>query len=113
MLKEKIEQLVFKQKSKDQLIEDTMASLSGLLADVFTGDDVNHLKKELPQGIQIEDIGVQLKAVSVYLDGKDLPIPSIEIAIELVQEKAEYEIGVYSLIFDENCEQIEEVLNIN
>lgn len=113
MIKEKIEALIFKQKSKDQLIEDTLTSLSGLLADAFTGDDVNQLKKELPEGIQIENIGVQLKAVSIYLESRDFPAPCIEIAIDLVLEKVEAEIGTYSLIYDVNCEQIEEVLNLS
>lgn len=113
MIKEKIENIVFKNRTKDQLIEDTLASLSGLLADVFTGDDVNSLKKEFPEGIQIEDIGIQLKATAIYLDNKEFPVPCIEIAIDLVQEKTEYEIGTYSLIFDENCEQTDEILNIN
>lgn len=112
MIKEKIEALIFKQKSKDQLIEDTLTSLSGLLADAFTGDDVNQLKKELPQGIQIENIGVQLKEVSIYLESKNFPVPCIEVAIDLVLENIESEIGTYSLIYDVNCEQIEEVLNL-
>lgn len=112
-MKEKIESLVFQKKTKDQLIEDTLASLSGLLADVFTGDDVNQLKKELPEGIQIEDIGVQLKATSIYLDSREFNVPCIEVAIDLIVEKTQYEIGTYSLIFDENLEQVDEVLNIN
>ncbi len=113
MIKEKIESLVFQQKTKDQFIEDTLASLSGLLADVYTGDDVNQLKKEFPDGIQIEDIGVQLKAVIVYLNSKEFEVPCIEIAIDLILEKTQYEIGSYSLIFDENLEQVDEILNIN
>lgn len=112
-MKEKIESLVFRKKSKDQLIEDTLASLSGLLADVFTGDDVNQLKKELPEGIQIEDIGVQLKATSVYLDSREFDVPCIEVAIDLIVEKTQYEIGTYSLIFNEDLEQVDEILNIN
>ncbi|MFC2152278.1 hypothetical protein ACFLSE_07090 [Bacteroidota bacterium] len=112
-MKNKIENIVFLKKTKDQLIEDTLASLSGLLADVFTGDDVNKLKEELPDGIQIEDIGVELKATSIYLDSKEFPVPSIEIAVDLIQERTQYEIGTYSLIFDENCEQVNEILTIN
>lgn len=113
MIKNRIEDLVFQNRTKDQLIEDTLASLSGLLADVFTGDDVNELKKEFPEGIQIEDIGIQLKATAIYLDSKEFEVPCIEIAIDLVQEKTQYEIGTYSLVFDENCEQIDEILNLD
>ena len=112
MIKDKIEDIVFQNRTKDQLIEDTLASLSGLLADVFTGDDVNELKKEFPEGIQIEDIGIQLKAAAIYLNSKEFQVPCIEIAIDLVHEKAQLEIGTYSLIFDEECQQIDEILNL-
>jgi hypothetical protein len=77
MISEKIESIIFQNKTKDQLIENTLSSLSGLLADVFNGDDV------------------------------------VEISIDLIQEKTQYEIGTYSLIFDENCEQIDEILVMN
>ena len=113
MIAEQIEGLIFKTKTKDQLIEGTLTSLSGLLADLLTGDDVNGLKKEFPEGIQIEDIGIQLKNVAIYLNSKEFEVPCIEVAIDLVQEKTQYEIGTYSLIFDEKCEQIDEVLILN
>ncbi|MDA3952464.1 MAG: hypothetical protein PF485_02385 [Bacteroidales bacterium] len=113
MLAKQIENLVFKNKSKDELIKITMSSLSGLLADVYTGDDVNALKKEFPEGIKIEDISVQLNASVIYLDSKEFSVPCIEIAIDIIHEKSQYEIGTYSLIFDVTCEQIDEVLVIN
>jgi hypothetical protein len=113
MIAKQIEELVFKNKSKDQLIEYTINSISGLLADVFTAEDVNELKTEFPEGIKIEDISIQLKAALIYLESKEFTTPCIEIAIDLVQEKTLFEIGTYSLIFDENCEQIDEILVIN
>lgn len=113
MIAKQIEELVFKNISKDQLIENTINSLSGLLADVFTAEDVNQLKKEFPEGIKIEDISIQLKAVAIYLESKEFSTPCIEIAIDLVQEKTEFEIGTYSLIFNENCAQIDEIFEIN
>jgi len=113
MILEQIEGIFFKNRTKDQLIEDTLTSLSGLLADIFTGDDVNGLKTEFPEAIKIEEIGIQLRNVAIYLNSKELPVPSVEIAIDLIQEKTEYEIGTYSLVFDENCEQVDEILNLN
>lgn len=113
MIAKQIEELVFKNISKDQLIENTINSLSGLLADVFTAEDVNELKKEFPEGIKFEDISIQLKAAAIYLENKEFTTPCIEIAIDLVQEKTEFDIGTYSLIFNENCEQIDEILVIN
>jgi len=112
-MKENIESIVFQQKTKDQLIEDTLTSLSGLLADAFTGDDVNQLKNEFPEGLQIEDIGVQLKHVAIYVENKEFEVPCIEVAIDLIHERMEYELGTYSQIFNINCEQIDEILNIN
>ena len=113
MIAKQIEELVFKNKSKDQLIEITMNSLSGLLADIYTGEDLNQLKKEFPEGIKVEEISVQLKAAVIYLESKEFVAPCIEIAIDLIHEKTQYEIGTYSIIFDETCEQIDEVLEIN
>lgn len=113
MIKNKIENIIFQNRTKDQLIEDTLASLSGLLADVFTGDDVNGLKTEFPEDITIEDIGIQLKATVIYLDSKEFQVPCIEVAIDLIQEKTQSEIGTYSLIFDEDCQQVDEILNLD
>lgn len=113
MVKEKIESIIFQNKTKDQLIEETLSSLSALLGDAFTGDDVNKLKNEFPDNITIEDIGIQLRSVLVYIESKVFTCPSIEVSIDLILEKNEYEIGTYSLIFDETCEQIDEILIIN
>lgn len=112
MSKETIESMIFQNKTKDQLIEDTLTSLSALLADIFAGDDVNELKPEFPEGIQIEDIGVELHHVSIYVESKEFETPCIEVAINLVFEKQQYELGTYALIFNENCEQVDEILNL-
>jgi hypothetical protein len=113
MIAKQIEEIIFKTKSKDQLIEYTLNSLSGLLSDIYSGEDVNELKKEFPEGLKPEDISVQLKASMFYLDSKEFEVPCIEIAIDIVQKSTQYEVGTYSLIFDETCEQIDEVLEIN
>lgn len=108
----KIEELVFIKKTKDQLIEETLISLSGLLADIFTGDDVNELKKEFPENTQIENIGIELKAVNIYLHNKELEYPCLEITIDMIHEVERVEFGTYSLIFDLECEQIDEIINL-
>ncbi len=112
-MKEKLNNIIFHTKTKDQFIEETLSSLSGLLDDVFTGNDENKIKKEFPPDIQIEDIGIQLRNVSLLMESKEFITPSIEVSIDLILEKMEYEIGTYTLIFDENGEQVDEVLNIN
>ena len=112
MTKETIESLVFQNKTKDQLIEETLTSLSALLADVFAGEDVNELKPEFPEKIQIEDIGVELNHVAVYVESKELETPCVEVAINMIFERQEYELGTYALIFDEKGEQIDEILNL-
>jgi len=110
---EKVESIVFQAKTKDQLIEETLTSLSGLLADAFTGDDVNEIRKILPDKIQVEDIGIKLRNVSVHLDSIDFPTPCIEVTIVMILEIKEFEIGEYSIIYDEKGEQLDEILIIN
>ncbi|PLX22537.1 MAG: hypothetical protein C0597_02345 [Marinilabiliales bacterium] len=112
-MQKEIESLLFQKKTKDQLIEETLTSLSGLLADAYTGEDVNELRKMLPEKIQVEDIGVKLKNVSLYLDSIDFPVPSIEVSIVMMLEIKEFEIGVYSIIYDTQGEQIDEILIID
>ena len=109
---EKIESILFQNKTKDQLIEDTIASLSGLLADTFTGDDANALKNEFPEKTQLENIGIQLKSVAFFVNHKELEVPCIEVCIELVHEGLKIEIGSYSIIFNAECEQVDEILNL-
>ncbi len=109
---EKIESILFQNKTKDQLIEDTIASLSGLLADTFTGDDANALKNEFPEKTQLENIGIQLKSVAFFVNHKELEVPCIEVCIELVHEDLKIEIGSYSIIFNAECEQVDEILNL-
>ncbi len=113
MTLEKIESIVFQSKTKDQLIEETLTNLSGILADAFTGDDVNELRKILHDKIQIEDIGIKLKNVSVHLDNIDYNAPCVEVSIVMILEVKEFEIGVYSIIYDDNGEQVDEILIIN
>lgn len=109
---DKIETILFQNRTKDQLIEETITNLSGLLADVFTGDDVNQLKKEFPEKTQVEDIGIQLKSVAFFVNHKELEVPCIEVCIELVHERLKLEIGSYSLVFNTECEQVDEILNL-
>ena len=111
-MKEKIESVIFIKKSKDQLIEETITSISGLLADVFNGDDVNQLKNEFPEKTKIEDIGIELKSVAIYVNNKELEVPCIEVSIDLIHEKSKLELGYYSLIFNTECEQADEILNL-
>ncbi|MFO7830184.1 MAG: hypothetical protein R6V23_16295 [Bacteroidales bacterium] len=112
MTKEKIESIFFQNKTKDQLIEETLTSLSGLLGDVFAGDDVNKIKSILPPKLQPEDIGVKLKNVCIHLQSTELNTPFLEISIDLIIERTEEEIGTYSLFYDDNGNQVDEVLNL-
>jgi len=112
MIQEKIESLIFHDKTKDQLIEETITNLSGLLTDTLEGDDLNELKKEFPEGIQIADIGIQLKAIAIYVHSTEFDAPCVEFSIDMTQEKDQVEIGTYSLVFNEKGEQIDEILNL-
>ncbi|MBI9052942.1 MAG: hypothetical protein JEY96_03945 [Bacteroidales bacterium] len=112
MLQDKIESLIFQNKTKDQLIEETITSLNGLLTDIFTGDDINELKKEFPEGVQLEDISIQLEAVAIYVNSKEFDVPCVEFLIDLIQEKTQLELGSYSVIYDEKSVQVDEILNL-
>ena len=111
-LQEKLETLMFQNKTKDQLIQETITSLTGLLSDTFDGEDANQLKKEFPENIKIEELGIELNSVSIHLHNKEFDIPCIEVSIELTEEKQKLELGSYSLIFNEECEQTDEILNL-
>lgn len=111
-LEEKVSQIVFQGKSKDTLIQQTITNLSGLLEDIFTGDDVNQLKKEFPADMKVELIGIQLSAVSVHLNHIEIEVPCVEIRIDMVQEETQVEIGSYSVYYNEDGEQIDEVLSL-
>ncbi|MEE4198347.1 MAG: hypothetical protein V2I54_11940 [Bacteroidales bacterium] len=112
MLKEKIEQLFFQNKTKDQLIEEALTSLSALIGNALTGDDVNQLKPILPPKLQPEDIGVKLKTVCIHLENNEHETPCAEVSIDLIIERTGEEMGVYSLFYNEQGEQIDEVLNL-
>jgi hypothetical protein len=111
-LQEKLEKLMFQNKTKDELIQETITSLSGLLADTFDGDDSNELKKEFPENLHIEELGIELNSVSIHLHSNEFDVPCVEVSIELTEEKQKLELGSYSLIFNEKCEQTDEILNL-
>ncbi len=112
MLKEKIENLFFQNKTKDQLIEGALTSLSGLIGNALAGDDTNQIKPYLPPKLQPEDIGVKLKTVCIHLQNNEYQTPCAEVCIDLIIERTEQELGAYSLFYNEKGEQIDEVLNL-
>lgn len=111
-LEEKVSHIVFQGKTKDTLIQETINNLSGLLQDAFTGDDVNQLKKEFPADMKLELIGIQLSAVSVHLNHIEVDVPCVEVKIDMVQEVTQIEIGSYSVYYNEEGEQLDEVLSL-
>ncbi|MGC9373766.1 MAG: hypothetical protein ACP5DQ_01850 [Bacteroidales bacterium] len=113
MTKEKIEKLFFQHKTKDHLIEETLTSLSALIGNALAGEDVNKIKPLLPPQLQPEDIGVKLKTVCIHIENNEHQTPCAEVCIDLIVERTEQELGTYSLYYDEQGEQIDEVLNLN
>ncbi|MDK2978046.1 MAG: hypothetical protein PWP52_760 [Bacteroidales bacterium] len=112
MTKEKIEKLFFQHKTKDQLIEEALTSLSALIGNALAGDDVNKIKPLLPPKLQPEDIGVKLKTVCIHLENNEHETPCAEVCIDLIIERTEQELGTYSLYYNEQSEQIDEELNL-
>jgi len=112
MLKENLEKLFFQNKTKDQLIEEALTSLSALIGNALAGDDVNKIKSLLPPKLQPEDIGVKLKTVCIHLENNEHQTPCAEVCIDLIIERTEQELGTYSLYYDEQGGQIDEELNL-
>jgi len=112
MTKAKIEKLFFQHKTKDQLIEETLTSLSALIGNALAGEDVNKIKPLLPPKLQPEDIGVKLKTVCIHLENHEHQTPCAEVCIDLIIERTEQELGTYSLYYDQQGEQIDEVFNL-
>lgn len=113
MAPEAIESIVFSHKSKDELINETVGSLNGLLNETFSGKDLGNLKHEFPEDTHLEDLKVKLDNVIIYIESIKSPGLSIEIILDIFLNKMNYEVGTYSHIFNEDGDLIDELLVIN
>ncbi|MCG8410502.1 MAG: hypothetical protein MI739_04360 [Bacteroidales bacterium] len=112
MQSKELEDIFFKNKTKGELIDITVTSIRGLLADIFEGKDINQLRNEFPPHTQINNIELQLNAISVHINHKDVQSPSIEFSVAILHKGLEQEIGLFSCLFDMNCELLNEIFNL-
>ena len=111
MKNEVIEKLVFAQKSKTELIDETIISLQALLHKTFTEE--GRYKKEFPENTQASDLRIKLDNVVIYIESLKSSQLSIEVILDIVLNKPYYELGTYSHIFNEKGDFIDELLVMN
>lgn len=106
-----LENLVFSQKSKTELIDETIISLQGLLYERF-----NKKQKfigEFPENMSPDDLRIKLDNVIVYIESLNSPKLSIEVILDIFLNNNNSELGTYSHIFNEKGDLIDELLVIN
>ena len=113
MVTEAIENIVFSQKSKSDLIDETMGSLNGLLNSTFTVNDFGNLKKEFPANTHLEDLKIKLDNVVIYIESINSTGLSIEVILDILINQQNFELGTFSHIFNETGELIDEILVLN
>ena len=113
MTNEVIEKLVFAQKSKTELIDETIISLQALLHSTFTEVDTLTLKKEFPKNTYPKDLRIRLHNVIIHIESLYSPELSIEVILDIFLKKHNSELGTYSYIFNEQGDFIDELLVMN
>ena len=108
-----IENLVFAQKSKTELIDETIISLQGLLYETFTKKNKQNLKSEFPENTQADDLRIKLDNVVIYIESLNSPSLSIEVILDIFLNQTNSELGTFSHIFNENGDLIDELLVMN
>ena len=108
-----LERLIFAQKSKTELIDETILSLQCLLHETFSGNGKPELKKEFPQNTSPDDLRIKLDNVVVYIESLNKPGLSIEVILDIFINNTNFELGTYSHIFNEEGNLVDEMLVIN
>ncbi len=113
MKNEVIEKIVFAQKSKTELIDETIISLQALLHRTFNVESKHKLKKEFPENTQASDLRIKLDNVVIYIESLESTKLSIEVILDIFLNKPNAELGTYSHIFNERGDLIDELLVMN
>lgn len=106
-----IENLVFNQKSKTELIDETIISLQGLLYESF--NKKHKAINEFPENTCPDDLRIKLDNVVVYIESLNTTKLSIEVILDIFMNKSNSELGTFSHIFNEKGDLIDELLVIN
>lgn len=113
MEKEAIESLVFVQKSKLELIDETIISLQSLLYETFSNKGERKLKNEFPTNTHPDDLRIKVDNVIIYFESLHSPGLSIEVILDIFLKQSNSELGTYSHIFNEDGNLIDKLLIIN
>ena len=108
-----IESLVFSQKTKTELIDETIISLQGLLYETFTKKSKQNLIHEFPENTCPDDLRIKLDNVIVYIESLQTQKLSIEVILDIFLNQNNSELGTYSHIFNEEGDLIDELLVLN
>jgi hypothetical protein len=108
-----IESLVFAEKSKTELIDETIISLQSMLYETFSKKGDHSLKHEFPINTIADDLGIKLDNVVIYIESLKTPELSIEVILDIFIKNSNYELGKYSHIFNEEGSLVDELLVIN
>lgn len=113
MERDMIESLVFSQKTKTELIDETIISLQGLLYETFTKKSKQNLIHEFPENTCPDDLRIKLDNVIVYIESLQTQKLSIEVILDIFLNQNNSELGTYSHIFNEEGDLIDELLVLN
>lgn len=113
MENEAIESLVFTKKSKDDLIDETIICLQGLLHETFSNKGKQNLMNIFPENTHPDDLRIKLDNVVIYVESLKTPSLSIEVILDIFQTQTNFELGTYSHIFNQEGNLIDELLVIN
>lgn len=108
-----LENLIFAQKSKTELIDETILSLQCLLHETFSEKGKPELKSEFPKNTCPNDLRIKLDNVVVYIESLHKPGLSVEVILDIFMHSTKFELGTYSHIFNEEGTLVDEMLVIN
>ena len=113
MEKEAIESLVFTNKSKTELIDETIISFQSLMYDTFFHKGNHKLKNEFPENTHPDDLRIKLDNVVIYIESLNSAGLSIEVILDIFTHSTNTELGTFSQIFNEEGKLIDEILVMN
>jgi len=108
-----LENLIFAQKSKTELIDETILSLQCLLHETFSEKGKPEIKQEFPKNMSPDDLRIKLGNVVVYIESLNKPGLSIEVILDIFMSSTNFELGTYSHIFNAEGNLVDEMLVIN
>lgn len=116
LMNENIERIVFKNKSKSELIKEAFQNFEKLVSRIYTDfedEEMINLRTEIE--VKKEDVGCFHKSTILYFDSHLFSSYSVEVklGINIKNVGIEKEIGYYALVWDRDGNLIEEFFVLN